>query len=209
MFVAAHQRRLIELRLGVAALRAQVVERVVVVVVELQVQRVLAEPDLTRERRLGALEVLERHVQVAVRAQERAGVGVVGLKPLDEVVRDAAHARDRIRGRRLAGRRVRCDDHREHRVLRREPVPEPVQIADRGDVLRQQVREIRAQRQVEHRQVEARSEQHRGRERHGEPAAIEPGCIATSAHDALLCGTQVAISDGTPTASSGTTCAAR
>jgi hypothetical protein len=96
-----------------------------------------------------------------VRAQVRSRLGVVAVDARDEVAIDRARARREggLRGGALR-RRPRAHDD-EHGVGRRHARGEPVEVAHRRRVARQQVREVGVHREAE------RHERDRGDEHDG------------------------------------------
>jgi len=113
-----------------------------------------------------------------MRAQEVARRLIVRLDPLDERAVDPPHARgDGLGGRRPRGRVLR-DHHHEDRVLAGQPLLEAAQVAHRGRVLRQQVREVSEQPQPRGDEEERRRQDHEPAERDPHLAALEPARVA-------------------------------
>ncbi len=85
-------------------------------------------------------QLAERHEQVAVRADELAHVGVVGVDPLDQRSIDRGRGGGGLARGHLARGGVRRPDDHQHHVLRRHPPRERLGAAHRRSVLRQRGR---------------------------------------------------------------------
>ena len=158
-------------RSSFAVALAQLVERRARrVVVEIDVERVRAR-DLLAERVARGREVGDRRVQHAVRADERAGGGVVALDVVDEVVIERRQLEDGRVGRRRARARLGRDDHHQHRVARGHALRQALEVHHRRRVRREQVGEVGAQRQVERDEVDRCRQEH-------DRARGDPGCVS-------------------------------
>ena len=114
----------------------------------------------------------------AMRAHERPDLIVVGDEPRQELRTDRRDLGGELVRRRGALARVVRDDHAEHGVLRREPRFEAAQIADRRDILWQEIRKVGIEWQVKRRQVDRHAhDRDRDAEDRAAPA-VEPGDIA-------------------------------